>query len=128
MRNYNIKFNENNTGNNFRYNANTTGFRDMRRFILSACCGIDQLFEWKLVDKCDDIRDLKVGETLFVITSKRECYTAKTIGEFNRTVAMMDNAARKDLGVEYLCNGNNAFMVKRTPEMWKFATLEYDIN
>lgn len=123
MRTYNVTFSESNTGNKFNYKANKEGFRRMRRFILRAKNGMNPIFMSHLVDVCDDIKEMKVGETLFVVSPAYEPYVEKNIKELNRVIAMMDEMARENDMPEYMANEFTAFMVKRTPAMWKFATL-----
>lgn len=128
MRTYNVTFSESNTGSKFNYKANKEDFRRMRCFILRSENGMDSTFVPRLVDVCDDIREMEIGETLFVISSEYEPYVEKNLAEFNRTVAMMERCAREHGMAAYMPNENTAFMVKRTAAMWKFTTLNYEID
>lgn len=124
MRTYSISFSETKTGNRFNYKTTNEDFRRMRAFVLISNSGrMESCFVYRLVDVMDEIKDMKVGETKFVIASPYEVMTAKTIERFNATIAMMDEAARNELGEKYMYDQFSAFAVKRTPNLWKFSTL-----
>jgi hypothetical protein len=127
MRTYKVTFSEKNTGNRFNYKTTNEDFKRMRTFVLRAENYLDKCFMHRLVDVCDDIKDMEVGTTLFVISSAWEVYTANNIHKFNDVVGMMDRAS-VELGEQYQPNEFSAFMVKRTAKMWQFATLSSELN
>lgn len=132
MRTYNVKFNENNYTNVYIYKANNEDFRRMRRHIMRLKNGLDKLFTDQLVDVLDEVKEMKVGETKFVITSEWDICTAETIEVFNMTIAREEKAVRcGDFGKEsahYMPNDNMAFMIRRTPKTWKLYYLKSKLN
>ena len=132
MRTYNVTFSESNYTNVFTYKANNEDFRSMRRYIMRAENGLEKVFTDKLVDVLDDVKEMKVGETKFVITSECEIYTAETIEVFNMTIAREEKAVRRgDFGKEsahFMPNDNKAFMIRRTPKTWKLYFLVSELN
>lgn len=126
MRTYNITFNEQRTGSQFNFKVSDE-FRRMRRYILMAENGLEQTFTYRLADVCDDIKDLQVGESLYVISAKWDVYTAKNLERFNHVVALMDSASRSGLGDKYMPNEFTAFVVKRTPKTWKLKSLNAEL-
>ena len=129
MRTYNVKFDDNRTGNKFNYNADNDGFRKMRGFIIRTVGReMENCFLQRLIDLCDDIREMRVGLTWYIIVSRYEPYVSTDIKNFNRTVAMMERAAREDVGENYMPNEFTAIRIKRTEKMWKFATLYGDVD
>lgn len=126
MRTYNITFNEQRTGSQFNFKVSDE-FRRMRRYILMAENGLEKTFTYRLADVCDDIKDLQVGESLYVISAKWDVYTAKNLERFNHVVALMDSASRSELGDKYMPNEFTAFVVKRTPKTWKLKSLNAEI-
>ena len=128
MRTYNIKFDDNRTGNRFNYMVNKDNFRKMRAFIISHCGReMADCFLSRLVDICDDIREMPVGLTWYIIVSKYEPYVSADIKNFNRTVRMMDNAARNSVGENYMPCEHTAIRISRTEKLWRVATLNADL-
>jgi hypothetical protein len=124
MRTYSISFNEQRTGNRFNYKTTTEDFRRMRTFVMRLNgTRMESCFVSRLVDVLDDIKEMEVGKQMFVIASRFEVYVAPTIERFNATIAMMERASKDDLGKNYMPDEFSAFVVKRTPSLWKFATL-----
>ena len=127
MRTYNVTFSESNYTNVFTYKANNEDFRRMRRYIMRAENGLEKVFTDRLVDVLDDVKEMKVGETKFVITSEWDIVTAETIEVFNETIAQMEKYVRRgDFGKEsahYMPNDNKAIMRRRTPKTWKVFCL-----
>lgn len=132
MRTYNVTFSESNYTNVFTYKANNEDFRRMRRYIMRAENGLEKLFTDKLVDVLDDVKEMKVGETKFVITSEWDIVTAKTIEVFNETIARMEKYVRRgDFGKEsahYMPKDNTAIMIRRTPKTWKVFCLTSELK
>lgn len=132
MRTYNVTFSESHYTSVFTYKANNEDFRRMRRFIMRAENGLEKVFTDRLVDVLDDVKEMKVGETKFVITSEWDICTAETIEVFNMTIAREEKAVRRgDFGEEsahYMPNDNMAFMIRRTPKTWKLYCLKSKLN
>lgn len=129
MRTYSISFNEQKVGNRFNYKTTKEDFRRMRTFVMRVNSGrMESCFAHRLVDIMDDIKEMEIGQQMFVITSPFEVYTAPTIEKFNATIDMMERASKRDLGSNYMPDEFSAFVVKRTPSMWKYSSLTSELN
>ena len=132
MRAYSVIFSDNRTGYKCRFGTDKDGFRRMRRYIFQAENGLGPCWQFRMANVCDDIQDLEIGKTMYVISSPWEVYVADSIENFNRMVERMDRACRgdylKEYGEAYMPNPSKAFKIKRTPHFWQFASLEYDMK
>lgn len=85
----------------------------------------------RLVNLCDAIRDLKVGDSLYFILSRYEVYHAPSLERINRRISDWEKFAwDKDSvnGENYMPIPHSAYVVKRTPKRWCLERLDYDID
>ena len=128
MRTYNIKFNENHIGNKFNFNANKDGFRAMRKYLIMSFgkkMGIYSLSD--LIDFCDTLNEINIGDTRYMCISEFALYDESNIEKFNGVVEMMEKASRENLGEGYMPNEFSGVRIKRTEKRWILSTLWYDI-
>lgn len=127
MRTYNVKFKDEGYKGTFRFLANETQFTAMRRFILHAFDAQEKLWVCTLVDKCDEIKALPVGGTIYIVSARKDAYSSSTLEGLNNKVALMDRLCADDANDGHLPQPTSAFRVKRTPKQWILNGLDYDI-
>lgn len=133
MRTYHIALNGR-TIHTAVYKANTD-FTYLRGSILRLNAHhIKPFFVDRLVNLCDAIRDLKVGDSLYFILSHYEVYSAPSLERINRRISEYEKFAWDEHGKDSV-NGENympipssAYVVKRTPKRWYLEHLDYEID
>lgn len=113
----------------------TSEFVKMRGCILRFYAHhIKPVFVERLVNTCDIIRDLKVGESLFVILAPFAVYTASSLEGMNGRIASWEKFALETHGKKS-SDGNNympipcsAFVVRRTQKRWDLSCLDYNVD
>lgn len=127
MRTYNIILNGK-EGFTCQYKIND--FRNMRRLLISLDCPMAKCHMSRFVDIIDEIRELPIGEEVFIISSEYEVYYDYSLSGLNQKIASIEDWCRKEpeLGRHYIPHQHSAFRIKRTAKMWKYASLDYDIK
>ena len=127
MRTYNVQFKDEGYKGTFKFDTTDEQFRAMRRFILAAFDAQEKLWVCTLVDRCDEIKALPVGETIYIISARKDAYSAKTLEGLNNKVALMDRLCADAADDGHQPQVTSAFRVKRTPKRWILNGLDYDI-
>lgn len=127
MRNYDIILNGK---EGFTTNFKIDDFRNMRRFLISIDCPMSKCHMSRFIDLIDEIRELPIGEEIFIISSEYEAHFEFSLDGLNKKIESIENWCRKepDFGQHFIPHQHSAFRIKRTAKMWKYASLDYDIR
>lgn len=126
MRTYNIALNGK---EGFTCAYKTDDFRRMRRVLISLDCPMEKAHMSRFLDILDEIRELPIGEEVYVISSRYETYYGLSLEDINNKIASIERWCRREaeFAENYMPIPHSAFRIKRTPKMWKYASLDYDI-
>lgn len=127
MRTYNVKFKDEGNRGAFEFEATDEQFRAMRRFILHAFDAQEKIWVCTLVDKCDEIKALPVGGTIYIVSAHKDAYSASSLEGLNNKVALMDRLCADAADDGHQPQPTSAFRVKRTPKRWILNGLDYDV-
>lgn len=127
MRTYNVQFKDEGYKGTIKFETTDEQFRVMRRFILHTFDAQEKLWVCTLVDKCDEIKALPVGESIYIVSARKDAYSASTLEGLNNKVALMDRLCADDANDGHQPQVSSAFRVKRTPKRWILNGLDYDI-
>lgn len=111
-------------GNEFRWTAdNKRQFRAMRSFLVCSTTSIEQAFVAKLVDKIDDLLDLKPGEERFFVCSKYDCIVRKSLAELNASVGNLRTWIKDGDVSDNYYPSSAGFTIKRTNKLFVYHTI-----
>ncbi len=108
----------------YRFDA-AKDFKGLRSFLmLSSNCELIGLA--RLVDIIDDIKELAVGETMYVCPSKNSPSHSKDLEDLNRFCSSLSSACERGVvpAKYYEPRTSEAFSVKRTERSYIYQTLD----
>lgn len=107
------------------WNADKEGFRQMRSFLFTEQA-MHPGFLGRFCNVLDDIKEMPVGSTMFVITNKYECYGKSSLDELNDCSQTLERGVKRgDLTKEYEPDFVRAFYIKRTEKRFSFKNLDW---
>lgn len=126
MRNYDVKFTEEGV-QTFRYKS--TEFSNLRTFILVSKNPLTKACVYCLVDALDEVKDMKVGDTLYFVSSEFSTYYTDNLDNLNSWTLRASAWSREDkeFGEKTIPCIFSAFNVKRTIKGWTLKLLNYEV-
>ena len=111
-------------GKALNWTANKEGFRQMRFFLFTEQ-NMHPGFLGRFCNVLDDIKEMPIGSTMFVITNKYECYGKSSLDELNDCSQTLEKGVKRgDLTEEYKPDFVRAFCIKRTEKRFSFRNLD----
>lgn len=103
-------------------------FRYMRGYLLAAHGPENRCFVSDLVNKIDDLYDLKVGETMYFALSEYMVYTNKNLDRLAEDVSYFEQAMSNAEHPEKYKARSQGFCIKRTNKLFVYRAIWEDYS
>ena len=107
------------------WNADINGFLNMRSYLFTEQ-NMDRAFMGRFCDAMDELKEMPVGSTKFVLTSKIECYTADSLERLNKISETLEKGVQcGDLANDYEPIYMYVFCIKRTEKRYNYKQMDW---